>query len=243
MADTNQVDESSEQVNQNELGQDDRIQQEVAQEVSEDADVRKFQSMYDKAQAENQRLSSRVEKLEKFEPVANLLKERPDLVAMLQDNISGKQTQEPQLKEDEFNPWDAFYKPGSPSYKLREQEQNKAVNSAVSKQMARIQEDMFKTNLKTDLKSNFKMNDSEADDFMNYWDRPKQDIELDVMVDVFRKSNGKPSTTTSSIEAVRANKEAPRSAGVIQGQQPQQKNEVDSMWERVQKAGSRSNVL
>ena len=243
MADTNQVDESSEMVDQNVLGQDDRIQQEVAQEVSEDTDVRKFQSMYDKAQAENQKLSSKVQKLEKFEPVANLLKERPDLVAMLQDNISGKQTQEPQLKEDEFNPWDAFYKPGSPSYKLREQEQNKAVNSAVNKQMVKIQEDMFKTNLKTDLKSTYKMNDSEADEFMNYWDRPKQDIELDVMVDVFRKSDGKPSTTTSSIEAVRANKEAPRSAGVIQGQQPQQKSEVDGMWDRVQKAGSRSNVL
>jgi len=42
---------------------------------------------------------------------------------------------------------------------------------------------------------------------------------------------------------VRANKEAPRSAGVIQGQAPQQKSEVDGMWDRVQKAGSRSNVL
>ena len=105
MAETNQIDESSEQVDQNALGQDDRVQQEVEQEVStnEDADVRKFQSMYDKAQAENQRLSSKMEKLEKFEPVANLLQQRPDLVAMLQDNISGKQTQEPQLKEDEFN--------------------------------------------------------------------------------------------------------------------------------------------
>ena len=45
MADTNQVNESSEMVDQNTLGQDDRIQQEVAQEVSEDTDVRKFQSM------------------------------------------------------------------------------------------------------------------------------------------------------------------------------------------------------
>ena len=147
MADTNQIDESSEQIDQNVLGQDDRVQQEVVEEVgnNEDTDVRKFQSMYDKAQAENQKLSSKMEKLEKFEPVANLLQQRPDLVAMLQDNISGKQTQEPSLKEDEFNPWDAFYKPNSPSYKLVEKRQSQAVSKAVNRQMAQLQEQMFVT--------------------------------------------------------------------------------------------------
>ena len=172
MAETNQIDESSEQVDQNVLGQDDRVQQEVVEEVSnnEDADVRKFQSMYDKAQAENQRLSSKMEKLEKFEPVANLLQQRPDLVAMLQDNISGKQTQEPQLKEDEFNPWDAFYKPDSPSYKLVEKRQSQAVSKAVNRQMAQLQEQMFVTNLQSDLKSQYKMTDEQANKFVKfYW--------------------------------------------------------------------------
>lgn len=246
MADTNQIDESSEQIDQNVLGQDDRVQQEVVEEVgnNEDTDVRKFQSMYDKAQAENQKLSSKMEKLEKFEPVANLLQQRPDLVAMLQDNISGKQTQEPQLKEDEFNPWDAFYKPDSPSYKLVEKRQSQAVSKAVNRQMAQLQEQMFVTNLQSDLKSQYKMTDEQANKFVKFYNQPKDDLGLDVMVDIFLKQEGNPSErTVSSMEAVRANKEAPRSAGVIQGQAPQQKSEVDGMWDRVQKAGSRSNVL
>ena len=109
--------------------------------------------------------------------------------------------------------------------------------------MAQLQEQMFVTNLQSDLKSQYKMTETEANKFVKFYNQPKEDLSLDTLVDVFKKQEINTLAIDSSIDAVRANKEAPRSAGVIQGQQPHRKSEADSMWERVTKAGSRSNVL
>ena len=239
MAETNQTEEISEQVEQNSLEQNDQM--EGMQEVDEN-EVRKFQSMYDRASAENQKLSSKVEKLEKYEPLVNLLQQRPDLVGVLQENISGTPKQEA-LKEDEFNPWDAFYKPESPSYNHRITEESKLVNRAVNRSMAQLQEQMFMQNLEKDLSGKYNMTPEQVSKFTKFYSQPKEDLSLDTLVDVFKKQENNAPTIDSSMDAVRANKEAPRSAGVIQGQQPQKKSEADSMWERVTKAGSRSNVL
>ena len=47
----------------------------------DEAEVRKFQSMYDRSQAE-------LQDLKKYEPLVNLLESRPDLVQTLQENIA-----------------------------------------------------------------------------------------------------------------------------------------------------------
>ena len=80
-------------------------------------EAKKFQSMHD-------RVLSDKKHLEQYKPLINLLEQRPDLVETLRDNIVGKpgedkQTEALQLNEDEFNPWDAYNKPGSPSYDFR----------------------------------------------------------------------------------------------------------------------------
>ena len=49
-----------------------------------EVEARKFQSMYDKSTAEN-------EKLRKFDLLGQLLEQRPDLVNMLQENINAPQ--------------------------------------------------------------------------------------------------------------------------------------------------------
>ena len=49
--------------------------------LDEDTEARKFQSMYDRSQAE-------LGELKKYEPLVDLLETRPDLVKVLQDNIS-----------------------------------------------------------------------------------------------------------------------------------------------------------
>ena len=42
---------------------------------------------------------------------------------------------------------------------------------------------------------------------------------------------------------VRQNQAVPTSPGVMQGQKPQQKTDIDNMWDGMVKAGGRSNVL
>ena len=45
------------------------------------------------------------------------------------------------------------------------------------------------------------------------------------------------------LDQVRQNQSNPQPAGVLQGSQPERKNETDKMWESVMSAGGRTNVL
>lgn len=242
MAETNEASEISQDFESENIESVDEIEEPV--EVDYEGEIRKFQSLYDKTQAENQKLGGRVKELEKYKPVVDLLESRPDLVGMIQDNISGEGKKESQPAEDEFNPWDAFYKPESPSYKMRQKDQQNMVDSAVGRHMAAMQEQMFMTNLQNDLKSKYKFTDDQAGRFLNFFSQPKENLSLETLVDVFLKTeNETTARPNSSIDAVRANKQSPRSPGVIQGQQPATKSGEDKIWDQVIKAGSRTSVL
>lgn len=228
MAETDQMDETSED-----------FEQEIP-EVDHESEVRKFQSMYDKTQVENDKLESRVNDLEKYMPLVDLLESRPDLVGMIQENISGQGKQEG-IAEDEFNPWDAFYKPESPSYKMRQKDQQKMVDGAVSRQMAAVQEQMFMNNLQGDLKSRYKFTEDQSNRFVKFFSQPKENLSLETLVDVFLKTENDTTTRPrSSLDTVRANKKSPRSPGVIQGQAPTTKSAKDQVWESVVGAGDRT---
>ena len=45
------------------------------------------------------------------------------------------------------------------------------------------------------------------------------------------------------LDAIRQNQAAPQQAGILNGEQPIKKDEKDSMWNSIMKAGSRANVL
>ena len=45
------------------------------------------------------------------------------------------------------------------------------------------------------------------------------------------------------LDAIRQNQSVPQQAGILSGEQPIKKDEKDSVWEGIVKAGSRSNVL
>jgi hypothetical protein len=238
MAETNQPQEASEELVSEE------IQDEVYEIEEEDEEVRKFQSLYDRSQAENQKLESQVREMEKFKPLVNLLENRPDLVSMIQENIAGRGQQEKTMTEDEFNPWDAYYKPESPSYKLRMKDQQKMVDSTVGRHMSALQEQMFVNNLQTDLKSKYNFTNDQAGRFVKFFSQPKENLSIETLVDVFLKNeNETTARPNSSLDQVRANKQSPRSPGVIQGQQPASKSQKDKLWDEVVGAGSRTNVL
>ena len=79
---------------------------------------------------------------------------------------------------------------------------------------------------------------------MKFFSQPKENLSIETLVDVFLKNeNETTARPNSSLDQVRANKQSPRSPGVIQGQQPASKSQKDKLWDEVIGAGSRTNVL
>ena len=211
---------------------------------------RKFQSMYDKQKAEFDALSSQIKPLQQLQSV---LESRPDVVQALQQQLEGKPTQNNEAKsqdnivdENSFDPWEAYYKPDSPSYKLRVEKEKALVNEAVSEQMAGIQSQVAMQNLKTELKGKYGMNDDkEVDDFINFAMTPRDQLPVDFLINVYRQfyNKGENAPSSENIQAVADTQAMPRSAGVLQGGEPNVKSELDVSWDRILKAGNAGRLL
>ena len=207
----------------------------------------KFQSMYDRTQAEN-------DNLKRLEPLGEFLESRPDLVDVLQKNLTGQpQKQAPQqqsqqgLPAEDFNPWDAYYNPESPSFKFRQQQDvgmmNNVVNNALSEQKRQMTEEITYNNTVNELRNTYKMSDNDVQEFMGFVSQPKEQVGLSNLVKLYRDVNKK-SNAPDTAEAVRAAQSQPRTAGVLQGGAPSSpKTEENKVWDNIVKAGSRNSIL
>ena len=203
--------------------------------------------MYDKTQAEN-------DKLKRLEPLGDLLESRPDLVDVLQKNLNGlPQQQQPQqqaqqgLPAEDFNPWDAYYNPESPSFKFRmNQDVNmmqNVVQNALGEQKRQMTEEITYNNTVNELRNTYKMSDGDINEFMGFVTQPKEQVGLSNLVKLYRDVNKK-GNAPETAEAVKAAQSQPRTAGVLQGGAPSSpKSEENKMWDGIMNAGSRSSVL
>ena len=91
-----------------EINEVDASQQNETYQVNWEDEAKKFQSMHDKQASENDKMRQDLKYMaEKFAEAQN-------------NSVNpNNQSQQQSLTEDEFNPWDAYYKPESPSYKFR----------------------------------------------------------------------------------------------------------------------------
>ena len=225
-------------------------QEEVNYATDWEQETRKFQSMYDKQKAEFDALNSQVQPLQQLQSV---LESRPDVVQALQQQLEGKPTQNNETKsqenivdENSFDPWEAYYKPESASYKLRVEKEKALVNEAVSEQMAGIQSQVAMQNLKTELKGKYGMgDDKEVDDFINFAMTPRDQLPVDFLINVYRQfyNKGENAPSSENIQAVTETQAMPRSAGVLQGGEPNVKSELDVSWDRILKAGNAGRLL
>tara|TARA_X000001382_G_scaffold90338_1_gene64943 strand:- start:30 stop:893 length:864 start_codon:yes stop_codon:yes gene_type:complete len=225
-------------------------QEEVNYATDWEQETRKFQSMYDKQKAEFDALNSQVQPLQQLQSV---LESRPDVVESLQRQLEGKPTknnesksQENIVDENSFDPWEAYYKSDSPSYKLRVEKEKALVNEAVSEQMAGIQSQVAMQNLKGELKGKYGMQDEgEIDQFINFAMTPRDQLPVEFLIDVYRQYYNKGANAPSSenIQAVTDTQAMPRSAGVLQGGEPKVKSELDVSWDRILKAGNAGRLL
>jgi len=216
-------------------------QQEGTLEMNEDMnwekEAKKFQSMYDRAESESKHLSQ-------YKPLINLLEQRPDLVETLRDNIVGnngenKTTEAQQLNEDEFNPWEAYNKPGSSSYEHRVSQEEARINSAVNNAMRGQEQKQFLSQTVNTLKNDFGMKSDEVQEFMQFTQQPKEQVPLENLVKLYKMNKGeykepvikKPDTTNQA-----------RTAGVLQGGSIPTKSEQDGMWDQILNAANSGSI-
>ena len=243
---TTHAGEESNQMESQEVSQD-LDSQGAEQEVDWEQSAKYHQSEKDKANSENQKLKTQLDTMGKF------LQENPDLASAMKSRANGvngeqlpvqegRQTQ--QIKPEDFDAWESFTNPNSESYKFREMQQQQAIDKGVQQRMAGMQEQMAMGKLESDLQSKG-LSPDEVTDFKKFASTPANELGLDNVINMWRTVQGNNTSTQQQVDLsqVRQNQSVPTSPGVMQGQKPQQKTDIDNMWDGIVKAGGRSNVL
>tara|TARA_R110000824_G_scaffold261985_4_gene450742 strand:+ start:128 stop:880 length:753 start_codon:yes stop_codon:yes gene_type:complete len=213
--------------------------QEMSEEVNWETESKKFQSMYDKKTADYENLSRDTKELAELK---QLLNSKPELVEAMEKTLSGESlNKDEEVPSDAFDPWDAYYKKDSPSYKMRVANEEKLVHETVDRELGKLQEAMAVTNLKNELKAKHKMSDLDAEQFLEFATTPRGDLPIDTLVKVWREGSGVVKENTSK-KAVEKAQNIPKAAGVLQGGEQPQKSEPDQVWDRILSSGNRSRL-
>ena len=222
------------------VGQDENQTQDDGASTDWESQAKYFQSEKDKLHTENQ-------KLKDYEKVGKLLESRPDIVNTISGMVQGgqpAQAEKVSLDKDEFDPWEAYNDPASKSYKFRQQELQDSINTAVEGQMAGVQKQVGMNELKAQLTSRG-LNDAEINSFVEFASKNPAEYGVDGAINMWRSVTGEPAQDDNGnpLDAIRQNQAVPQQAGVLSGEQPVRKDEKDSMWDSIMKAGSRAKVL
>lgn len=232
-------------VNEQSVSEEAVVPQEEVQEtissVDHEAEAKKFQSMYDRSQAENARLQQGAQ-------ILQLLEQRPDLVQALETGMANPPSQQqsgPEVTADDFNPWDAFTNDSSESSKYVNQKINSTVEQIVSERLAQqqqqMQSQMQMQNTVNELRGTYRMSDNDIQDFLQFTTKPKEQVGLNNLVKLWQMQNGQSVANNDTMEAVNAAKQAPRTAGVLQGQSPDTpKNDADKVFDSIMGTGAGS---
>ena len=203
-----------------------------------------FQSEKDKLAAENSQLKQ-------YEKIGKLLESRPDITNAVAGMIQGGpgQPQEPNrivLEKDEFDPWEAYNDPQSKSYQFRQQELQDSINGAVNQQMQGLQRNQGEMQLRTELQQRGLVPE-EVDSFMQFASNNPAEYGVDGAIKMWRavaESDASGQQIEKPLDGIRHTQGTPAQGGVLQGQAPAPpKNDKDSMWDAITKAGNRTNVL
>jgi hypothetical protein len=206
-------------------------------EVDWETEAKKFQSMYDKKVVEHDTLSHQSQDLMQLRDVLN---QKPELVDIIEENLAGESdsVKETGKTPENFDPWDAYYKPDSESYKFRVSQEKKLVHETVDNELAKLQNEMAMNNLKTELVASHDMSQSDAQEFLSFATTPKANLPIETLISVWKESKGISAKPNENKQAVQAAKSVPKTAGVLQGGEQPQKAEKDQVWDRILNAGS-----
>ena len=217
--------------------QEEVVEQEMTEEIDWESEAKKFQSMYDRRTVEMERLDSETQQLQQLK---GLLEQRPELVDTIEKQLAGESTGSSETLDstEAFDPWDAYHKPDSPSYKYRVANEKRLVHDTVDKELAKLKGQMAMNNLKNELVSEYSLDTNQADEFLNFATTPKANLPIETLIKVWREQNGVAGKPNENKKAVEKAKSIPKPAGVLQGGEIPQKPEQDQMWDRIMNAGS-----
>ena len=211
---------------------------ETSEEVNWEGEAKKFQSMYDKKVAEHENLKRDSSDLMNLKQA---LSDKPELVDVIEKGLSGESVEDKGMEgsttPDNFDPWDAYYKPDSESYKFRVSQEKKLVHETVDNELAKLQSQMAMNNLKTELVSKHNLGADDAEKFLEFATTPKANLPIETLIKVWKENEGKGVKQNENLEAVKKTKSIPKPAGVLQGGEQPQKSEADQVWDRVMNAG------
>jgi hypothetical protein len=147
------------------------------------------------------------------------------------------------MSNDDFNPWEAFTDDNSQSGQYVSGKidamVNQRVNSEMAKQQQQMQAEMAMNNTVSELRGTYKMSDNDIRDFLTFTTQPKEAVGLDNLVKLYKMQNGTSVENNDTMEAVSAARQAPRTAGVLQGQAPESpKSDQDKIWDTIMGSGS-----
>tara|TARA_R100000808_G_scaffold24678_1_gene57546 strand:- start:1822 stop:2550 length:729 start_codon:yes stop_codon:yes gene_type:complete len=221
--------------------------QNPAQSSDWEKQAKYFQSEKDKLYQENQRLQD-------YKKIGEFLESRPDITQVVTNMATGGQPQAPQritLDKDEFDPWEAYNKPSSKSYQYRMQEMSDVVQSAVSEQVQGVAQAQGMQNLKGELEKRG-LNEEQILDFVQFASRNPAEYGIDGVLNMWQSvANGNETQDVTSeantaprpLDQIRETQNNPAYGGILGGEQPAVKDDIDEMWEGITKAGSRGNLL
>ena len=222
------------------VGQDEATQQQESNNDWE-SQAKYFQSEKDKLHAENQ-------KLKQYEQIGQMLESRPDIVNTISGMVQGgqptAQTEKIELSKDEFDPWEAFNDPSSVSFKYRQQLQDAEVEKRVQSQVSEVKKEVGMSKLQSEL-ANKGLNPEQINSFMEFASKNPAEYGIDGAINMWQAvtQDKTEASNENPLDAIRQNQSVPQQAGILSGEQPIKKDEKDSVWEGIVKAGSRSNVL
>ena len=217
---------------------------EASEAVDWETEAKKFQSMYDKKLAEHETLKSDSSDLMKLR---NVLTEKPELVNMIEKSLAGESVEgkeeEGSTTPDSFDPWDAYYKPDSESYKFRVSNEKKLVHETVDNELAKLRNQMAMNNLKTELVSKHNLGADDAEQFLQFATTPKANLPIETLIKVWKEGQGKGAKTSENMEAVKKTKSIPKPAGVLQGGEQPRPSEEEEVWSRVMSASKSGSIV
>ena len=222
-----QPDQGQEFSGEQEVQETQEMQQEETVEASPlEDEVKKWQSMYDKAQADNTKMQTAL----------------TDYLNSQKEAQQQPQQQVPQITEDEFNPWDAYYKPESPSYKMRIQSESNLVHSVLDNEIQRLEGNMAMSNTRNELRQLHNMNDNDINEFMEFISQPKDSVPVSALVKLWRDTNGR-NDQAPNVAIPKTKQQAPRTAGTQSNQGPTRKSDASKVWDQIMNSTGVTNRL
>ena len=217
-----QPDQGQELSGEQEVQETQEMQQdETVESSSPEDEVRKWQSMYDKAQADNTKMQTAL----------------TDYLNSQQRDKQQPQSQIPQVTEDEYNPWDVYLKPDTPSYKMRVQSESNLVHSVLDNEIQRLEGNMAMNNTRNELRQSHNMNDNDINEFMEFISQPKDSVPVSSLVKLWRDTNGRNDRATN-VAIPQTKQQAPRTAGTQNNEGPVRKSDQSKVWENILNASS-----